>query len=50
MAWGVKEGQGQNNVVIYMGFVLIYSKGLGSKSCKDWQVVEGTIYIIEGQC
>jgi hypothetical protein len=27
---GAREGEGQNNVVIYMDFVLVYSKGMGT--------------------
>jgi hypothetical protein len=30
---GAQEGEGQNNVAIYMAFVMVFSKGVGTKSC-----------------
>jgi hypothetical protein len=30
VARGAREGEGQNNVVVYMVFVLVYSKGMGT--------------------
>jgi hypothetical protein len=30
---GAREGEGQNNVVIYMDFVLVHSRKVGTKSC-----------------
>ncbi len=46
---GVRKGEGQNNIVVYMAFVLVYSKGLGIEHCWDWWVVENAIYIVGGQ-
>jgi hypothetical protein len=41
----VWEGKGKNNLFIYMTFVLIYCKGVGSKSCWNQHVIDNTIYI-----
>jgi hypothetical protein len=49
VAQGVQEGEGQNNVVAYMAFVLVYSKRMGTKNSWDWRVVENAIYLVRGQ-
>ncbi len=49
VAQGVQEGEGQNNVVAYMAFVLVYSKRMGIENSWDWQVVENAIYLVRGQ-
>ncbi len=32
VAQGARKGKRQNNVVVYMAFVMVYSKGMGTKS------------------
>jgi hypothetical protein len=49
VAQGVWEGERQNNVVVYMAFVLVYSKRVGIENSWDWRVVENAIYIVKGQ-
>ncbi len=49
VAQGVREGEGQNNVVAYMAFVLVYSKRMGIENSWDWRVVENAIYLVRGQ-
>jgi hypothetical protein len=30
---GAREGEGQNNVAIYMAFAMVFSRGVGTKIC-----------------
>jgi hypothetical protein len=43
-----KREKGKNSVVVYMAFVLVYSRGMDIESCWDQQVVEGAICIVGG--
>jgi hypothetical protein len=47
--WGARKREGQNYVAIYMAFVLVFFRGMGTKSCWDQWAIEGVVYVAEGQ-